>query len=103
LKATKGTLSYAKVNATRKDTRDYSPDWLSRRDEILLIDAGFESGILDTTFWRKGNDGRMYCAAMEDKAENLRWYYTRENGGLNNYTDSINNWMKREDFISLFR
>lgn len=102
MSSVKPTLSFTKVS-TQKDTRDYSHDWMTRHDEILLVDSGFESGILDTTWWRVGNDGREYCAAIEDRAENYRWYYKRENGGLNNYTDSINNWMKREDFISLFR
>ncbi len=99
----KAPLSAKKVSTPRSDTRDYSPDYMRRADEILMIDSGFEPGILDTTWWRLGRDGRMYTASMEDNAENYRWYYLRENGGLNNYTDSTNNWMKREDFIALFR
>ena len=100
----KGTLSFTKVSKPTKDTRDYTPDYIHRFDESLLIDAGFEPGLFDDTGWsRVGNDGRTYFASIPPHGENYRWYYTRDNGGLNNFNDSIDNFMERHEFISLFR
>lgn len=80
------------------------PDYLKVDEVVLLLHAGFKAGLSDTSFWRKGNDGQMYTAALLPGRGNLAWYIQRERGGLSNYKDSADEpYMTREEFIHNFR
>src|SRR4249919_1497281 len=79
-------------------------DYMRNDEVILLLFAGFRTGLSDTTFWKKGSDCVQYTAAVIPGRVNLSWYTQRERGGLSNYKDSADTpYMTREDFIRLFR
>jgi hypothetical protein len=73
-------------------------DYLRVTEEPLLIHAGFEPGLSETTWWNRDRYGDEWCAIVLPLQTNLRWSRITKSGAMGGYT-----LMSRERFIHLFR
>jgi hypothetical protein len=78
-------------------TDEAERDVMTKTDEVLLLDRGFEYGLSGTTLWQKDRDGNQWCVVMDQPGEAISFRPIKLSG-----TPGPGRTMAREEFGELF-